>query len=113
MLATTVVILTIAYLGTVGGIGFHEAEAAELVNWNGIPFAIGAYGFCFSGHTLFPNLYHSMADKTKFTKALLIWYVCVTIHQFSTIYEFICPDFITNYLKRNLFTYLAALYFVY
>ncbi|KAE8651181.1 hypothetical protein Csa_001923 [Cucumis sativus] len=81
VLATTVVILTIAYLGTVGGIGFHEAEAAELVNWNGIPFAIGAYGFCFSGHTLFPNLYHSMADKTKFTKALLICFVfCVLIY---------------------------------
>uniref|UniRef100_A0A1S3B748 Amino acid transporter transmembrane domain-containing protein n=1 Tax=Cucumis melo TaxID=3656 RepID=A0A1S3B748_CUCME len=81
VLATTVVILTIAYLGTIGGVGFHEAEAAELVNWNGIPFAIGAYGFCFSGHTLFPNLYHSMADKTKFTKALLICFVfCVLIY---------------------------------
>ncbi|XP_038905344.1 amino acid transporter AVT1A-like isoform X2 [Benincasa hispida] len=81
VLATTAVILTIAYLGTIGGIGFNEVEAGEIVNWKGIPFAIGAYGFCFSGHTLFPNLYHSMADKTKFTKALLICFVfCVFIY---------------------------------
>ncbi|CAK9322779.1 unnamed protein product [Citrullus colocynthis] len=81
VVATTVVILTIAYLGTIGGIGFHEVEAGQIVNWKGIPFAIGAYGFCFSGHTLFPNLYHSMEDKTKFTKALLICFVfCVLIY---------------------------------
>ncbi|XP_022934676.1 amino acid transporter AVT1A-like isoform X2 [Cucurbita moschata] len=81
VVATTVIILTIAYLGTLGGIGFHEVEAGEVVNWKGIPFAIGAYGFCFSGHTLFPNLYHSMADKTKFTKALLVCFVfCVLIY---------------------------------
>lgn len=81
VVATTVVILAIAYLGTIGGIGFHEVEAGQILNWKGIPFAIGAYGFCFSGHTLFPNLYHSMADKTKFTKALLICFVfCVLIY---------------------------------
>ncbi|XP_022147748.1 amino acid transporter AVT1A-like [Momordica charantia] len=80
VLATTVVILSIGYLGTIGGIGFDEGGSGEVVNWKGIPFAIGAYGFCFSGHTLFPNLYHSMADKTKFSKALLICFVfCVII----------------------------------
>ncbi|KAG7017638.1 Amino acid transporter AVT1A, partial [Cucurbita argyrosperma subsp. argyrosperma] len=47
--------------------------AGEVVNWKGIPFAIGAYGFCFSGHTLFPNLYHSMADKTNFVFCVLIY----------------------------------------
>ncbi|XP_022983750.1 amino acid transporter AVT1A-like isoform X2 [Cucurbita maxima] len=81
VVATTVIVLTIAYLGTLGGIGFREVEAGEVVNWKGIPFSIGAYGFCFSGHTLFPNLYHSMADKTKYTKALLVCFVfCVLIY---------------------------------
>lgn len=79
-MATIVVILSIAYLGTIGGIGFNESEVGEIVNWKGIPFSIGAYGFCFSGHTLFPNLYYSMADQTKFTKALLVWYAFFFLH---------------------------------
>lgn len=65
------VIFCVFYLGTVN-VGFHESGPA--VKWNGVPFALGIYVFCYSGHSVFPNIYQSMSDKTKFSKAMVIGY---------------------------------------
>ncbi|KAL0404816.1 UNVERIFIED_CONTAM: Amino acid transporter AVT1A [Sesamum radiatum] len=69
ILATVVVVVCLILIGTVDGVGFHQS--GEIVKWNGVPLAIGVYGFCYGGHSVLPNIYQSMADKTKFTKALL------------------------------------------
>ena len=71
------VILCVFWLGTVK-VGFHERGPP--IKLGGIAFALGIYGFAFSGHVVFPNIYQSMADKTKFTKALIIWLVTLTIY---------------------------------
>ncbi|XP_023731644.1 amino acid transporter AVT1A [Lactuca sativa] len=72
VVATLMVIICVFWLGTVN-VGFHERGPP--IKLGGIAFALGIYGFCFSGHCVFPNIYQSMADKTKFTKAMIICFI--------------------------------------
>ncbi|KAL2944787.1 Amino acid transporter AVT1A, partial [Bienertia sinuspersici] len=48
-------------VGATEDIGFHQS--GPIVKWSGLPYALGVSGFCYAGHSVLPNLYHSMSDK--------------------------------------------------
>lgn len=77
VLATVLVIVTVFWVGAIDGVGFHPS--GSLVNWTNLPFAVGVYGFCYSGHSVFPNIYMSMADRTQFDKVLIVSFVLCVI----------------------------------
>ena len=51
VIATLLIFLSVGLVGATDGIGFHST--GKVVNWSGMPFAIGIYGFCYSGHSVY------------------------------------------------------------
>jgi vesicular inhibitory amino acid transporter len=72
-----VVIISVFWVGAVDGIGFHHH--GYLLNWSGIPVSIGLFGFCYSGHAVFPNIYTSLKNQADFDKILGLSFLLCTL----------------------------------
>jgi len=67
--ASIIVALCLLWTGVIDKIGFHPTGTAlDLAN---LPVAIGIYGFGFSGHSVFPNIYSSMKEPSRFPTVLI------------------------------------------
>ncbi|KAG1365799.1 putative Amino acid transporter AVT1C [Cocos nucifera] len=71
VIATILVVICLLWVGVVDRVGFHPAGTAlDLAN---LPVAVGLYGFCYSGHSVFPNIYSSMKMQAQFPAVLIFW----------------------------------------
>lgn len=61
-------VICLFWVGVVDNVGFENKGTA--LNLPGIPIAIGLYGYCYSGHGVFPNIYSSLKKRNQFPSIL-------------------------------------------
>ncbi|KAH0691951.1 hypothetical protein KY289_019309 [Solanum tuberosum] len=77
VIASILVVLCLYWAGLVDHVGFESK--GTVLNLPTLPVAIGLYGFCYSGHAVFPNIYTSLADRSQFPAVLLTSFGLVTL----------------------------------
>ncbi|WOL14992.1 vacuolar amino acid transporter 1-like [Canna indica] len=77
VLATFLVVICLLWVGVVDQVGFRPGGSA--LNIRDLPVALGLYGFCFSGHSVFPNIYSSMKIPSQFPLVLMICFTLCTL----------------------------------
>ncbi|KAI4351455.1 hypothetical protein L6164_005824 [Bauhinia variegata] len=78
VIASILVTLCLLWVGVVDEVGFHSKGTTTL-NLATLPVALGLYGYCYSGHAVFPNIYTSMANPNQFPAVLLACFGICTI----------------------------------
>ncbi|KAF8403101.1 hypothetical protein HHK36_011195 [Tetracentron sinense] len=74
VIASILVVLCLFWVGLVDQVGFYNKGTT--LNLTTLPVAIGLYGYCYSGHAVFPNIYTSMTKPNQYPSVLL---ACFTI----------------------------------
>ncbi|EOY18731.1 Transmembrane amino acid transporter family protein isoform 4 [Theobroma cacao] len=69
VVASVLVVLCLFWVGLVDQVGFHNKGTT--LNLASLPVAVGLYGYCYSGHAVFPNIYTSMAKPNQFPSVLI------------------------------------------
>ncbi|CAL2242361.1 unnamed protein product [Prunus armeniaca] len=77
VIASIVVVLCLFWVGLVDGVGFENKGTP--LNLSTLPVAMGLYGYCYSGHAVFPNIYTSLAKPNQYPAILLTCFVICTI----------------------------------
>ncbi|KDP30471.1 hypothetical protein JCGZ_16150 [Jatropha curcas] len=73
VIASVLVVICLFWIGLVDHVGIRSK--GTVLNLGTLPVAIGLYGYCYSGHAVFPNIYTSMAQPNKFPMVLLTCFV--------------------------------------
>ncbi|CAL5209191.1 unnamed protein product [Lathyrus oleraceus] len=78
VIASVLVVLCLLWVG-VEDVGFQRSGTT--LNLATLPVAIGLYGYCYSGHAVFPNIYTSMANPNQFPAVLVACFgVCSLLY---------------------------------
>ncbi|XP_058204591.1 amino acid transporter AVT1C-like [Rhododendron vialii] len=70
VIASILVVICLFWEGLVDKISFEQSKGTTL-NLTTLPVAIGLYGYCYSGHAVFPNIYTSMEKPSQYPAVLL------------------------------------------
>lgn len=77
VLASILVVLCLFWAGFVDKLDIHSGGSS--LNLRTLPVAIGLYGYCYSGHAVFPNIYTSMEKPNQYSAVLLICFCICTV----------------------------------
>ncbi|XP_042462262.1 amino acid transporter AVT1C-like [Zingiber officinale] len=77
VIASVLVVMSLFWEGAFDKVGFENK--GTLLNLQGIPIAIGIYGYCYSGHAVFPNIYSSLKKPTQFPIVLFTCFAVCTL----------------------------------
>ncbi|KAK6144746.1 hypothetical protein DH2020_021566 [Rehmannia glutinosa] len=79
VIASILVVVCLFWVGLVDQVGF-ESKGTTL-NLSTLPVAIGLYGYCYSGHAVFPNIYTSMEKPRQYPSVLLMSFgICTVLY---------------------------------
>ncbi|PKI39358.1 hypothetical protein CRG98_040224, partial [Punica granatum] len=108
VVASILVVLCLLWVGTVDEVGFHATGTA--INLVNLPFTIGIFGFCYSGHSVFPNIYSSMKEPSKFPAVIIASFVfCFSIYAGTAVSGFMMfGDSIKSQFTLNMPTKFMA-----
>ncbi|XP_072146800.1 amino acid transporter AVT1C isoform X1 [Setaria viridis] len=74
VIASILGVICLFWAGAVDNVGFENE--GTVLNLPGIPIAIGLYGYCYSGHGVFPNIYSSLKNRNQFPSIL---FTCIAL----------------------------------
>uniref|UniRef100_A0A5B7AMU0 Putative vacuolar amino acid transporter 1 n=1 Tax=Davidia involucrata TaxID=16924 RepID=A0A5B7AMU0_DAVIN len=77
VIASVLVIICLFWVGLVDHVGFQSKGST--LNLTTLPVAIGLYGYCYSGHAVFPNIYTSMENPNQYPAVLLMSFGICTL----------------------------------
>lgn len=77
VIASVLVVVCLFWAGLVDHVGFQSKGTT--LNLTTLPVAVGLYGYCYSGHAVFPNIYTSMAKPAQFPSVLSTCFILVTV----------------------------------
>ncbi|KAA8534416.1 hypothetical protein F0562_031933 [Nyssa sinensis] len=79
VIASVLVVICLFWVGLVDHVGFQSKGST--LNLTTLPMAIGLYGYCYSGHAVFPNIYTSMEKPSQFPAVLLTSFgICTLLY---------------------------------
>ncbi|XP_024013507.1 amino acid transporter AVT1B isoform X2 [Eutrema salsugineum] len=114
VIASVLVVMCLFWIGLVDEVGIHSKGTP--LNLATLPVSVGLYGYCYSGHGVFPNIYTSMAKPSQFPAVLLtcfgictLMYAGVAVMGYSMFGESIESQFTLN-LPQNLVASKIALW---